>query len=169
MLQGVLCEVIPAIGNFLSGFFFGGVSCFLRIPVHMLLHRQCLGLRSVVSELPPNELTTILLQSILGNGVGCMTSIMFLLFETLSCYLEEEEKLMCYNTGMCAVLLSIFVILATTTSIISNVLPNSLKSEINREGTARELRFKQKGVATMRVLCRSLDDISLSIELPRNT
>lgn len=94
-----------------------------------------------------------------------MTSIVFFVFEVISCWVEQEDTRLCTNTSNAALFLSVFVILGELVSLISQAVPSVMSQEIaltKERVAAFKLNIKEKLQLTCGIIGGSAALVSLS-------
>ena len=124
-------EVGSALGDFRSGLTFKGWFAVLRIPLWFLFFWLGLKLRASAAKLPPQELSDFLCHSVLVKGMAAMGTLLFFSFETVSCLISQDSLYsgQCANTSNAAMLLSVYLAILSTMSILSKSVPKSVQRE----------------------------------------
>ncbi|GMH83080.1 hypothetical protein TrVE_jg549 [Triparma verrucosa] len=133
---GCISEILGAIGNITRGENIKAILNIARIPIFSVVFRIMLGLRASIAKLPPSDLSDFLVNVLLVNGAGSLTTIVFFLFETLSCWVEESEGAAdsyidrCGNTANAALWLSSFMIFAMMIASMSRAVPKVVRDSM---------------------------------------
>ncbi|GMH51421.1 hypothetical protein TrST_g4611 [Triparma strigata] len=134
---GCISEILGAIGNITRGENIKAILNIARIPIFSVVFRIMLGLRASIAKLPPSDLSDFLVNVLLVNGAGSLTTIVFFLFETLSCWVEESEGASadsyidrCGNTANAALWLSSFMIFAMMIASMSRAVPKVVRDSV---------------------------------------
>ena len=127
----VVTEVGVAVGYIRSGLIFHGWFAILRIPLWCLAFWLGLKLRESAAKLPPQELSDFLSQTVLVKGAAAMGPMLFFSFEAVSCFISQDSLSngQCGNTSSAALLLSMYLAILTTMSIVSKTVPKSVQRE----------------------------------------
>ena len=127
----IVSEVGVAVGYFRSGLIFAGWIAIFRIPCWCLIFWLGLKLRASTAKLPPQELSDFLCQTVLVKGTAAMGTMLLFSFETVSCFISQDSVSngQCGNTSSAALLLSMYLAILTTMSIVSKTVPKSVQRE----------------------------------------
>ena len=106
------------------------IGCVVRLPLYALTFKLMLDLRNAVAGLPsPVELSDFLLGLLLRTSASVST-IVFFMFEVLSCWIENGFDEVCQNTSSAAMWLSIFLVIGTLMSIASCAAPKVVRDQV---------------------------------------
>ncbi|GMH51905.1 hypothetical protein TrST_g8216 [Triparma strigata] len=131
----VVSEVGSAIGSIRTGFTLKGWVALLRTLVRIAcwckMFMLGLKLRASAAKLPPQELSDFLCQTVLKKGTAAMGTMLFLSFETVSCFISQNslDNGQCTGTSIAAAYLSVFLVMLTALSIVSKTMPESVQRE----------------------------------------
>jgi len=146
----IFSEIGSIVGLLRAGWISNGLFAMLRIPCYYLIFWLGLKLRKLAAELPPQELSNFLCQTVLLKGAAAMGTMLFFSFETLSCFISQNslDNGQCENTSMSALLLSVYLVVITTLSMNSKAVPKSVQREMAWElstvATLKGLRWWQQ-------------------------
>jgi len=107
------------------------VFALFRIPLWCLVFWLGLKLRASAANLPPQELSDFLCQTVLVKGTAATGTMLFFSLETVSCFISQDSLSngQCINTSFAAVVLSAYVVILTTVTIASKSVPKSVQRE----------------------------------------
>jgi len=126
-----LSQVLGFVGNLKLGSNFGAAFNLLRIPIYCIGLKLIFRLRTTIAKLPPKELSGFLVQTIFVKCAACLATIVFFLFEDITCWMEETDDTLCKNTSTAALYLSIIILIATLTSVIRRSAQDEVRKELS--------------------------------------
>ena len=131
----VVSECGGAVGCFLTNLVFSGWFCLFRIPCYVIAFWLGLKLRASAATLPPQELSDLLCQTVLVKGTTAMGTMLFFSFETVSCFISQDSLSngQCSNTTSAGMLLSLYLAIFTSVSMVSKTVPKSVQREMSLE------------------------------------
>jgi len=138
ILQGIICEILSGVGSLRLGLLGRVIACCVRSMLYVGMFKLGLKIRGGLSELSREDLSNFLVNRWLAMGAACMTTILFFLFEVISCWIENEDDSYCSNSLEAASYLSVFLIVFNLTSVIRRAVPVEVRSamEITKERIA---------------------------------
>jgi len=139
--MGIVDELLIWIGNMKMRLLVASVGNVFRIGFYVVAFKLAIGLRNAIKKLTRGELS-IFLVNLLVRGAACLSTMVFLLFEVLACWLENmNASTVCENTSTAAMCLSIFLIIGSTMSIASLAVPKAVR---NKTAMTKEVSLDEK-------------------------
>ncbi|GMH82038.1 hypothetical protein TrST_g3249 [Triparma strigata] len=154
-------ELASSTGLLVPGYLMEGLFILLRIPVWCFMFKKALKLRASAAELPPDELSDFLCQTVLLKGSASVGPMIFFSFETVSCFISQGSVSdgKCSDTARASLYLSVYLLVLTTLSIFSKSTPRSVQRATAWEYSAvatLNLKWWQKlqgGLMAVTALC----------------
>ena len=129
LLQALVTNIAMFIGRPKAYYFRHAIYSLVRLLIYFLTFITVLRLRRTSAFLPPPSLSRFLVTTVFARGTMCLATAIFFSMEVVSCWQQEDDDTLCWNTQSAATHLSGILTITTLTSFALKTVPPIVRDE----------------------------------------